>query len=128
MKVGCVYVLGNDAMPGILKIGRTTRSAEHRARELSLSSGVPLPFKVLMFSLTDEPAVAEHRLHHVLARWRVSRSREFFRIDANTAYEKLDEVVGLVEFTPTGNEWLEKATDEICKYLDELREKEEQNS
>lgn len=38
-----VYVLSNEAMPGYVKVGRTTTSLEQRVRELSRSTSVPLP-------------------------------------------------------------------------------------
>ena len=42
---GIVYVLTNPAMPGIVKIGRTTRgSIDVRLNEL-YSTGVPVPFE-----------------------------------------------------------------------------------
>lgn len=42
---GIVYVLSNEAMPGLVKIGRTNRDdLEVRLREL-YTTGVPLPFK-----------------------------------------------------------------------------------
>ena len=41
---GIVYVLSNEAMPGLVKIGLTQRSElEVRLNEL-YSTGVPLPF------------------------------------------------------------------------------------
>lgn len=48
MSKGYVYVLSNPCMPGIVKIGKTTRSVEDRANEL-YQTGVPEPFKVEEF-------------------------------------------------------------------------------
>jgi hypothetical protein len=39
-----VYVLTNEAMPGLVKIGLTTDSVEARLTQLSSHTGVPLPF------------------------------------------------------------------------------------
>ena len=42
--MGCVYILKNEAMPGLIKIGYTTRTAEKRADELYEGiTGVPRP-------------------------------------------------------------------------------------
>src|SRR5581483_11866894 len=46
MDNGYVYVLSNATMPGLLKIGKTTRSSDERARELSRSTSVPSRFVV----------------------------------------------------------------------------------
>jgi hypothetical protein len=40
-----VYVLTNEAMPGLVKIGRTTDGVEARISQLSVATGVPLPFE-----------------------------------------------------------------------------------
>lgn len=39
-----IYILINEAMPGYVKVGRTTTSLEQRIRELNSSTSVPLPF------------------------------------------------------------------------------------
>ncbi|MDC0850100.1 GIY-YIG nuclease family protein [Pseudomonas aeruginosa] len=38
---GFVYVLTSPAMPGLYKVGATTRSPRQRAEELSRGTGVP---------------------------------------------------------------------------------------
>jgi T5orf172 domain len=52
--VGFVYVLSNEAMPGIVKVGMTTKLAEDRAKQLR-GTGVPLPFHVEFRSATSHP-------------------------------------------------------------------------
>ena len=45
--MGIIYVLVNEAMPGLIKIGKITKegkSVEDRMKELD-STGVPLPFE-----------------------------------------------------------------------------------
>ena len=42
-----VYALRNPAMPGLIKIGRTDRSATARMNDL-YGSGVPLPFECII--------------------------------------------------------------------------------
>ena len=41
--MGSVYILTNEAMPDLIKIGCTTRTAEERAQEL-YTTEVPHPF------------------------------------------------------------------------------------
>src|SRR3954466_7359261 len=43
---GFVYILINPSLPGLVKIGKTTRSSESRAMELSAPTGLPTPFIV----------------------------------------------------------------------------------
>lgn len=79
---GIVYVLSNDAMPGLVKIGKTSRlDLDKRMREL-FSTGVPLPFKCdhackVKLAHMDE---LEKALHCAFAPNRVNENREFFRI------------------------------------------------
>ncbi len=43
---GYIYVLINYSMQGIVKVGKTIRDTESRAKELSSVTGVPTPFIV----------------------------------------------------------------------------------
>ena len=38
------YVLVNESMPGLVKIGKTTQSVEKRMKELSSPTGIASPF------------------------------------------------------------------------------------
>lgn len=83
---GLIYMLTNEAMPGIVKIGKTTRDAEARIREL-YTTGVPLPFECLCacrvpVAHLDE---LEKAIHSAFATNRVSANREFFRISPERA-------------------------------------------
>ena len=86
MTPGHVYVLVNSSMPGLVKVGKTTRSPLERAEELSGATGVAAPF-VLAFQqeFTDCDA-AEKVIHNELARQglRPSTNREFFRAPTDT--------------------------------------------
>ena len=79
---GWVYALTNRSLPGLVKLGHTTREPEERAKELSDATGVPTPFKVLAFFWSCDPESDERRLHKHFAKKRVSTGREFFRISA----------------------------------------------
>ena len=46
MTPGWVYVLTNPAMPGLVKIGLTSRNPQVRAAELTQATGVPAPFVI----------------------------------------------------------------------------------
>lgn len=84
---GIVYLLVNECMPGLVKIGKTSRKdMAARLREL-YTTGVPLPFECryacrVKLSHMDE---LESALHRAFAPDRVNNSREFFRIDPEQA-------------------------------------------
>lgn len=75
---GFVYVLGNDKMPGVYKVGCTERSPRERCAELSRPTGVPVPFDVLFYIEVRDFQAVEKRMHSYLAAHRISAEREFF--------------------------------------------------
>ncbi|MBM6577874.1 GIY-YIG nuclease family protein [Microvirga sp. SRT01] len=83
---GIIYVLTNDAMPNIIKIGRTSgEGVERRVAELSRATGVPLPFKVAVARTVHDAKVVERALHIAFGPDRVNPAREFFAIHADRA-------------------------------------------
>jgi hypothetical protein len=91
---GVVYILANDSMPGLLKIGFTTTTAKARAHELSQHSGVPTPFLVLWSSdRVDRPEHLEKHAHGRLREYREQYNREFFRVDAAVAIATIEVLV-----------------------------------
>lgn len=81
---GYVYILTNPSMPGLVKIGMTTRSVAQRADEL-FASGVPQPFHVHDEVLSPDCSELESWVHAQLKSYRVSDNREFFRISPEHA-------------------------------------------
>ncbi len=77
-----VYILTNEAMDGLVKIGRTTTSVEQRIKELDNTS-VPLPFQCFYAGEVKDSAFVESHLHQAFSDKRVRGNREFFRIDPN---------------------------------------------
>jgi len=76
-----VYVLTNEAMPNIVKIGLTDGVVEDRIAQLSAHSGVPLFFECYYAAEVDDMKRVEKLLHQLFAEHRVNPKREFFRID-----------------------------------------------
>ena len=80
--VGIVYALTNPAMPGLVKIGMTSRmEIAQRMKELYSSTGVPLPFECVYACEVKDFAKAEKALHIAFAPDRINPNREFFKID-----------------------------------------------
>lgn len=109
---GYIYVLSNPAMPGLLKIGCTTRQVEDRLTELNAPTGVPSPFKVEAFAETSEPYDDEAKVHKRLEKYRLE-GREFFRISVTEAVAILHSVLGVAPSRPG----LEKATFSPTRFL-----------
>ncbi|WP_075793750.1 GIY-YIG nuclease family protein [Massilia putida] len=82
---GYLYVLANSAMPGLVKVGKTTRTPSERAEELSGVTGLPTPFIVVYEQLFDDCSAAEQFVHTLLESrgFRVSTNREFFNAPVN---------------------------------------------
>lgn len=78
---GYVYLLSNPSMPGLVKIGRTSRDPVTRARELTSASGVPTPFKIEGFVRSQDAVGTEAAIHRIAGSSRVNSRREFFRMD-----------------------------------------------
>ena len=77
-----VYVLTNPAMPGLVKIGKTTqREVGSRMRQL-YTTGVPVPFDCPFACQVEDASEVEKALHLAFGNARINPNREFFRIEA----------------------------------------------
>jgi hypothetical protein len=80
MAYGFVYVVYNESMPELYKIGYTNRSPLERCRELSDKTSVPTQFKIYCYGEIENPSDFERKMHEAAERFRVNSSREFFKI------------------------------------------------
>lgn len=88
-------------MPGLVKIGMTTRKPSTRMRELSAATGVPTPFQLHHYVSTDDCAAAEQTVHRLLSRHRVNRYREFFKVTPERASQVIEKVAdGRMRYRP----------------------------
>jgi hypothetical protein len=88
---GVVYALINPSLEGMVKVGRTSRDAEARAKEVSGATGVPTPFIVAYQASFDNAEWAERYVHTVLERkgYRVTANREFFKVPLTKVVEAI---------------------------------------
>lgn len=91
MSKGYVYILSNPAMPGIVKVGRTSGDPECRAVQLQ-STGVPLPFNVEFSVLSPDCISLEALAHEVMSESRVNGSREFFYLSPSDASKLINDL------------------------------------
>lgn len=82
-----IYILINGAMPGYIKIGRTT-NLEQRIRSLDTTS-VPLPFECFYACTVNNADFVERQLHDAFLDHRIRSSREFFEISPERAVSAL---------------------------------------
>lgn len=87
---GFVYVLANEAIPGLLKIGYTTRTVEERIQELT-TTGVPGRFVAEFYCEVDDAPYLEKVVHAKLFRRRYDK--EFFRCDPPLAVKAIKELL-----------------------------------
>ena len=109
MSEGIIYILTNEAMPGYVKVGKTSTSVTQRIKELDNTS-LPYPFECFYAARVADMDRAERLVHDAFADQRVTRRREFFAIDA----ERIRSAVKLAELedvTPTEDEVVEDSED-----------------
>jgi hypothetical protein len=92
--VGRVYVLSNEAMPGLLKIGYTMNTVEGRVKELSIATGVPTEFEIQYQVECRDPAGVEACTHAELDEKRYNKGREFFAISLEEAVQVIRSYAG----------------------------------
>jgi hypothetical protein len=80
-----VYILSNPSIPNALKIGFTNLTPELRAKQLSYSTGVVVPFKVAWAFRCFDGNLMENEVHIALKEYRISNQREFFQVDLEEA-------------------------------------------
>lgn len=98
---GIVYLLTNACMPGIVKIGKTTRKdLLQRMKEL-YTTGVPVPFECVYSCSVKMSHVdqLEAALHRAFDPYRVNENREFFRIKPDQAISIMKFVDGYQDVT-----------------------------
>ena len=85
-----VYILSNPALPNMLKIGYTKNDPETRAKQISASTGVALPYKVEWAFQCFNGEQLEQEVHRELESYRVNQNREFFDIPLVEAQEAIE--------------------------------------
>ena len=90
-----VYILTNPLHEKtVLKIGHTKYRPEIRAKQISRSTGVPLPYEVAYAFNCFNGEGLEIEVHRYLDQYRINNDREFFQLnieDAKRVIEKLGE-------------------------------------
>jgi hypothetical protein len=107
-----VYILTNECMPGLIKIGFTSTSIEQRTKEL-YSPGVPYPFECFYAAVVTNGRAIEKKLHYAFSDHRVPTGKEFFRIDKEKVKAIL-ELIAIENMTPPINP---EVTEEMKEFV-----------
>lgn len=120
MDYGFVYCIANKHMPGVYKVGKTSRSVLHRAAELSASTSAPSGFYPLFYFETGYMSQLEKDVHAALADCRVSANREFFECDPRHIKNALESLCDMGLPVAESGHWLELL--EEIETTEEIRE------
>ena len=86
---GYVYCFVNESMPGLAKIGMTTRTPPERLEEANTSDTwkPPTPYTIAFAKCVTDPKAKERTLHKLLEKYveKIHKRREFFRISVDDA-------------------------------------------
>jgi hypothetical protein len=113
-EIGYVYILKNEAMPGMYKIGITGRNdLDKRINELyNGMTNIPLPFNCVFACKVENYKVVEKIIHNAFRDSRVNPNREFFTINP-------DRVIPLLEHLQIEDE-TENITNKINETVPEV--------
>ncbi|MFW7268636.1 GIY-YIG nuclease family protein [Gluconacetobacter sp. Hr-1-5] len=109
---GIVYVLSNPAMPGILKIGKTSADVSIRMKSL-YSTGVPVPFECIHAKRIKDYHKVEAKIHIAFGDHRINDNREFFRVGSERVIAVLDLLDG-EDVTPSDEATIETVSDQVA--------------
>jgi hypothetical protein len=91
--IGIVYILTNEAIPGMIKIGKTAGNVKDRMNSL-YKTGVPLPFECHYAKKFDNHSEIEKNMHDIFSDKRVNKNREFFEVEPERVVDALRYIPG----------------------------------
>ena len=110
-----VYVLKNQGMPKLLKIGKTDRDDLGQRMNELYTTGVPYRFecvKAIEVANNEQAKVLEQALHQAFVDSRVSSKREFFEI-------REEQVLAILDVWPSGKDATPRAQQEAAAGMEE---------
>lgn len=124
---GYLYLLINRSMPGLVKIGRTSRAPVDRISELSSATGVPTPFELVYDVLVPDAAAAERAIHDALSTQghRTSPNREFFEAPIHEVVKMMIRVREAADSSSVQASLLAAETSDSDDLLDMIEERDD---
>lgn len=89
MSYGFVYVMVNESLPNLYKIGYTTKSPMARANELSRTN-IPHQYYVVAYAEYENVELAEKEYHAKYASHRLKQNKEFFKFTPEEVWQLVD--------------------------------------
>ena len=113
MAQGYVYALINSSLIGLVKVGKTVKDPEIRAKEISSDTGVPTPFIVAFKVFVSDCDAGELFLHSLLEikGFRINQKREFFNAPLDVIISSMIELQNTSGFTVSLNNNITKNID-----------------
>ena len=118
-KDGWVYVLTNEAMPGLVKVGQTYKTPEIRAQELSSETGVAAQYVVVYKAFVPNYEQVEKVVHRKLKSAGKHYNKEFFKCEAFEAIRHIRDST-TIKF--------EESKEDIDRKIQQQKELEEQKA
>lgn len=88
-KSAVIYVLSNQSLKGVLRIGHTAGTTESVLSEVNNSADIPTPYKLEALFRVAGPKSAAQNAFHALNRYRISGEKDFFAVG-------LEETLGII--------------------------------
>lgn len=89
-----VYILVNPGIPGVCKIGYTTKTVYERCRQINAATGVVTPwYPVFAYKCPSGPML-EREVHDYIEKLgkRLSKNKEGFEIESTDAIKIIEEI------------------------------------
>lgn len=121
---GWVYIVTNKALPGLVKVGYTTRiDINQRLREFN-QAGLPYPYEKAYALWVEEPRLIEQRVHQALPAHRDYPG--WFRCSVERARETIKKIAGPEAETETDRRIAEARAEQAAAEAEQerLRERE----
>lgn len=92
-ETGYIYCLSNESYKDTYKIGFTKNDPHIRASQLN-TTGILFPFKLEFAKQVKNHQDKEKKLHNIFDKYRVNKSREFFKIELKEIRQLFDLIDG----------------------------------
>jgi hypothetical protein len=122
--LGCVYCLSNPGLPGLYKIGETSKSIEKRIKQLNNTS-IPYDYVVEFSKKVINSVKTETAAHNYFKSYRVNTQKEFFNASLQDIATYFNEnIQGEWEITPSNLTLNEQKANTLLKKSDTQVKKE----